>query len=417
MDLHVEKKCLEEIRKNNLGKFVSLYDVYFEKLYKYVARRVSKSSEIDRVVREVFVEGLSKTKEIPEGLAFVVWLYSMARTKVVDYFEGNKSMRDLGVVAGEGLDEEVENLIKKSKTILNKLSFEEREILRLKFFEEVSDGDISFVLNQGQAAIGPRIYRVLKRTHFLLFGESDERQGIYFGELSGFLSRLKELEEIEVPEVFKLSLRIDLLKKIERKDFAIEVKETEEPWERKAPQKKQVGSDDPAKIFVEAVKEMSEEERKSWSIPQPQVQAQSQSQSQSQAKEEKLYVFVSKWRYALILIPLILFVLFFSFLLFRIYDVVNNKDLCDFETIYLGELSENEIVFLQEDLNPRICEQFDVSYVIATKLAGEKLLVRVDLYKYVVKYIFVQESDKWIIETYERHSYSNQKPGKIRRNP
>ena len=162
---------------------------------------------------------------------------------------------------------------------------------------------------------------------------------------------------------------------------------------------------------------MSEEERKSWSIPQPQVQAQSQSQSQSQAKEEKLYVFVSKWRYALILIPLILFVLFFSFLLFRIYDVVNNKDLCDFETIYLGELSENEIVFLQEDLNPRICEQFDVSYVIATKLAGEKLLVRVDLYKYVVKYIFVQESDKWIIETYERHSYSNQKPGKIRRNP
>jgi hypothetical protein len=49
--------------------------------------------------------------------------------------------------------------------------------------------------------IGPKIYRVLKRAHFLLFGESDERQGVYFGELSGFLARMRDLEYIDVPEV------------------------------------------------------------------------------------------------------------------------------------------------------------------------------------------------------------------------
>ncbi len=407
MDLNVEKTCLKDIKKDNLDKFIYLYDAYFEKLYKYVARRISNPSEVDSIVRTVFVEALSKVKGIPEGLVFNVWLYSLARKHVLACFDKNKTMRDAGLIVGDNIDEEGEELAMKAKKILNKLSFEEREILRLKFFEEVSDGDISYVLNQGQAAIGPRIYRVLKRTHFLLFGESDERQGIYFGELSGFLSRLKGLELIEVPEVFKLNLRIEILKKIERKDFAIDAGQIEKTLKRKTISKKHSGSNDPAKVFVEAVKEMSEEERKSWSTRSPE---------KPKEKEEKFYVFISKWRYLLILLPLVLFVLFFSFVLFRLHDIVN-RNACDYQAVYLSGLTEKEVIFIQEDFNKRICEEFEVNYLIAGKLAEEKLIVRVDLYEYVVKYTLVERSDKWFIEKYEKYTYSNEESGKIWRNP
>ena len=40
-------------------------------------------------------------------------------------------------------------------------------------------------------------------------------------------------------------------------------------------------------------------------------------------------------------------------------------------------------------------EEFEVNYLIAGKLAEEKLIVRVDLYEYVVKYTLVERSDKW----------------------
>ena len=44
------------------------------------------------------------------------------------------------------------------------------------------------------------------------------------------------------------------------------------------------------------------------------------------------------------------------------------------------------------------------------------MLIRVDLYDQVVKYVLVKKSDKWFIEQYERHSYSNEESGEIRRN-
>ena len=51
-----------------------------------------------------------------------------------------------------------------------------------------------------------------------------------------------------------------------------------------------------------------------------------------------------------------------------------------------------------------ICEEFEVSYLIATKLNEKELLVRVDLYEDVVKYVFVKRSEKWFIQKYEKHS-------------
>ena len=83
----------------------------------------------------------------------------------------------------------------------------------------------------------------------------------------------------------------------------------------------------------------------------------------------------------------------------------------------MSGLTEKEVIFIQEDFNQRLCEEFEVNYLIAGKLAEEKLIVRVDLYEYVVKYTIVERSDSWFIEKYEKYTYSNEESGKIRRNP
>ena len=150
---------------------------------------------------------------------------------------------------------------------------------------------------------------------------------------------------------------------------------------------------------------MSEEERKSWSKGTPKVK-----------KDNDIsYNILSKWRYFIILIPISIFIISLSFVLFKFNQLLNSN--CDYQMLYLDGLTEKEAVFIQDDFNKRICENFDVNYVIVGKIYDEKLLVRVDLYEYVYKYILSPRNGNWFIEKYEKHTYSHQESRKIPRNP
>ncbi|HPU94923.1 MAG TPA: hypothetical protein PK398_01990, partial [Candidatus Gracilibacteria bacterium] len=95
----------------------------------------------------------------------------------------------------------------------------------------------------------------------------DEYAGVYYGELYSFLSRLKSIEKIPVPEVFKLKLKAEVLNKLEKmysEQFghtgAEKTNSENVNFEESTSGRANVGSTDPAKAFVYAAKGMSKEE-------------------------------------------------------------------------------------------------------------------------------------------------------------
>jgi RNA polymerase sigma-70 factor, ECF subfamily len=397
MDLHVEAQCIDQMKEGQLDKFMLLLDAYFDDVYRYVARRTGEGQRAEEITSLTFLDALGQVQNTPTDIGYQVWLYSLAKPRA-----WNEMAKNPGASAEVIADVEGDlkgGLLGRTRKMFGKLTLEEREILRLKFFEEVSDGDVMTVLGIEEGVIGPKIYRVLKRAHLLLFGESDERQGVYFGELSGFLARVRELESIEVPQAFKLHQRADISGRIDRRDLAIEAEEVEEVVEEEVEQKpKPTGSNDPAKIFVEAAKQMTEEDWQDLEDDRNAIE-----------RKERFYDFIDKWKILLILVPALLFVL-------AIFVVVRN--LIDFEIPGVeretaGICEETEVSFeddfevmerrsVNKGVSDRLCDYYEVEWMSISRSGSGWIYVDLQTPGWVMKYRFAKVEESWKIRHYER---------------
>lgn len=414
MDLYVENQCKEQIVQGNLKQFLLLFDANFPALYKYVFRRALDEREVERITNLTFVEALGQAGAMPMDVSYIVWLYSLAKPRVWDYMERNSLPEKRGLIAASrafGDDNEVkgEELARVEK-MLGKLTLEEREILKLKFFEEVSDADVMVILGMTEGVIGPKIYRVLKRAHFLLFGESDDRQGVYFGELAGILSRVRDGESILVPEALKLNLRFDLENRIERKDFAIEAEEVRTKPFIDLAEDAPKGSDDPAKIFVQAVKEMREDGELESFLEQQQLD-----------RKERVFDFIDKWKRALLFVPLIVFLAVFGVVAWQLVSgkvqlfAVKNESFtgCSAEVNFSGDFYDGEKRTFNKSVSNPMCQKFQVMGFDVTKSEYGKADVTVTTSLWTMQYHFEKKEKEWRIKEYERALNSDKKSGEV----
>ncbi len=411
---------MDQMKQGNIKQFLLLFDANFLDVYRYVFRRVGEGEEAERIVRLVFLDALGQIQNIPTDTSYLIWLYGLAKPRVWDQISRSSFPEKQGLISREGIvkDESEagkEDLIGKAEKMFKKLSLEEREILRLKFFEEVADGDVMTILGAEDATIGSKIYRVFKRAHFLLFGESDERQGVYFGELSSFLSRVREAEKIVIPEAFKLSLRADLSGRIDRREFAVDAEQVEESVPKEPPVKvigeDFVGSNDPAKIFVEAVKEMKEEEERQRLKDQLRFE-----------REERVFDFFERWKRELTIIPGVIFVGVVAIFLISFFDIsiFGGGEIergyptdCKIEVDFKGNFSDGEKRNVNQGISDKICGHFEVSRLLITRLGDGKLKVDVDVPQWLLEYRFVKKIKDWRIKEYARTLSGNKKSGKV----
>lgn len=413
---------MEGMKAGDVRQFLLLFDAYFPDLYRYVARRVGTGESANEIVRLTFLDGLGQIKNTPLDTGYGIWLYSLARPRVWEKMGKDSFPQTLGLIAKlpeEGVKDQQAELVDKFDKMLGKLSLEEREILRLKFFEEVSDGDVMTILSIEESAIGTKIYRVLKRAHFLLFGESDEAQGVYFGELSGFLSRIRGLENIVIPEAFKLTLKTDISMRIDKREMAVESEVVAEGPKVPPPfSEKAKGSDDPAKIFVEAVKEMKQEQQMAKLEEQLRLE-----------RQERAFDFIDSYKYILTLIPAVIFVAVVVFVVWKLDffngffdDIFNRKiargypTVCSVEVVFEGEFADGEKRSLNSSVSDRICDYFEVSSLMIAKNAEKDVKVAVDVVDWFLEYRFIERPKGWRINEYKRTADSNEKSGKVLRN-
>lgn len=172
-----DKQLVEDAQKYP-QKFAALYDKYFDQIYRYVYRRVSDKEMVHDLVSQTFYDALSHMDTYEwRGYAFSAWLYKIAHNNVLKWYrEHNKiqttpldesaPLRDMTV----NLEKNVQDMELKDQieTILAQLESEDREIIRLKFFEEISNVEIAEVMGLSANHIGVKVFRALKKVKQLL---------------------------------------------------------------------------------------------------------------------------------------------------------------------------------------------------------------------------------------------------------
>ncbi|MBU1151657.1 hypothetical protein KJ632_02405 [Patescibacteria group bacterium] len=403
MDLFVERQYLEKISGGEREKFLNLYDVAFAPLFKYVSRRVDDREERDKILELTFLDALLQIERIPGDVTFLVWLYSLARPRVQSYL--NKRGRQEAMY-GVRKPEMGADAVEKVGRLFGKLSLEESEILRLKFFEELSDVDVLFVIGGEEEKIGSKVYRVYKRAHFLLFGETEQPQGVYFGELNGVLSRVRDLEEIEVSEPLKLRIKSELGSRINRRDFAIDVEEVEQ-GARPDPFEGAKGSDDPAKIFVEAVREMREEGE---AMP-------FEEDREKYEKKERIIELFDRFKWIIALVPAVIFVFVLGVVVYSFLNFGKIQreayTICEATVEFEGEFSYADKNLIHESFSDRVCEYYEGVSAIKFERGQEDVRVFVEKGTGNLEYGVKEKYDRWIIDYYAKVTDSNKKSREV----
>ncbi|MEI6626971.1 MAG: RNA polymerase sigma factor [bacterium] len=164
---------VKNLDKEAYGQF---YDLYAPRIYRFVFFKVNSVGEAQDLTSEVFLklwQALKEGKEIDNLNSFI---YTMARNAVIDHYRARANRRLESLDEPEIL-EEADSIIddrrdllqeqmsdfqlKEVLTNLDKLKDEYKEVIVLKFLDELSIGEIAEVLNKSNGSVRVLLHRAL----------------------------------------------------------------------------------------------------------------------------------------------------------------------------------------------------------------------------------------------------------------
>lgn len=171
-----EEEILKELDVVNKAKtdpehFGVLYDRYFEQIFQFILRRTDDEQLTADLVSQSFFKALQYLPKYEfRGVPFSAWIYRIASNEVNKYYTRKKRNRVFSLEEERLMDiidrNEItvdEDQMAKMIQLLNEQPTEIIEILELRFFEDRSFKEISYILGIGESGAKMRLYRALEK--------------------------------------------------------------------------------------------------------------------------------------------------------------------------------------------------------------------------------------------------------------
>jgi RNA polymerase sigma-70 factor (ECF subfamily) len=146
-----------------------LYQTYSQRIYRYVAYRISHTEDAEDITAEVFVkmvEGLRNYRWT--GAPFETWLYSIASARVIDFRRraGRRPQSELNETLSDSQPFPEENLqqaqeLQRLRAAVQQLTDEQQTILVLRFIERKSHQEVAEIVGKSVSAVKSIQHRAL----------------------------------------------------------------------------------------------------------------------------------------------------------------------------------------------------------------------------------------------------------------
>ena len=150
--------------------FGALYDLYAERVYRFVVVRVPQPADGEDILQQVFlkvIEALPRYEQ--RGLPFGAWLFRIARNTVIDFGRTRRVAEPLDDEAGQKADPvdpsvviEQRADVDEIRAALAELTSEQRDVIVFRFFAELSHAEIGAILGKREGTIRVIQHRALE---------------------------------------------------------------------------------------------------------------------------------------------------------------------------------------------------------------------------------------------------------------
>jgi RNA polymerase sigma-70 factor, ECF subfamily len=144
-------------RDGSEDAFAALYEAYAANVYRYCLARVHAAHDAEDLLQQTFlrvVEALPNYED--RGLPLGAWLFRIARTVTIDHHRRRRYHQPISelepgypAAAWTGGDAMMEEVV----DALERLTDDQRQVIQLRFFADLSARDAGLVMGRDEAAI------------------------------------------------------------------------------------------------------------------------------------------------------------------------------------------------------------------------------------------------------------------------
>lgn len=168
-------ELLSSARTGSDEAFTELYDLFFEKIYRFIFFRVGHKEVAEDLAEDVFIKAFSGLKSLQKDSVFESWLYQIARNRIIDYYRSKKLIIPLDEVENtleyETNVVDVVNLEAQQKIfikLLKELSPEQQTVIKMKFLEGLENEEIATMLDKPEGTIRVIQHRAITKLKLLI---------------------------------------------------------------------------------------------------------------------------------------------------------------------------------------------------------------------------------------------------------
>lgn len=159
---------LEDAKSGKDSAFSKLYELYFDKIYRFAYFRVSHKEIAEDITEEVFIRAFTSLSSLDKASSFESWLYQIARNRIIDYYRSKKQLLPLddleNTLQYETNTIDSVNLQFDQKIFLKALRDipeEQQTIIRMKFYEDLTNTEIAEITGKTEGSIRVIQHRAL----------------------------------------------------------------------------------------------------------------------------------------------------------------------------------------------------------------------------------------------------------------
>lgn len=160
---------VKKAKEGDKDAYGEVYKIYVKKIYRFIYYMVYERELAEDLTQITFLKAwVSLHSYQPEKGTFQSYLFAIARNQVIDYKRRKKEISLDDIAEPSSFDEVDKELIQsENRNLVNKLlkflDIEERQLIVLRYFEELKFFEITRILNQKEGAIRVKLHRVLKK--------------------------------------------------------------------------------------------------------------------------------------------------------------------------------------------------------------------------------------------------------------
>lgn len=164
------KILIQKAQKGDKNAFGEIYKIYYKKIYRYCSFNTKENALAEDICQDTFVKAWKKIQDfkLDEGWSIQAFLFTIARNLIIDNSrkKENFSIDDYeNLETNENFIEDIDRKdnIERVKVALSKLDEIERQIIILRFFEDMDSKEVAQILNVKDGAIRVRTHRIMQK--------------------------------------------------------------------------------------------------------------------------------------------------------------------------------------------------------------------------------------------------------------